>query len=99
MQTLNFLSFGCHNLTGGSSLRKSVRLIHCAMDHGITRFDVAPSYGMGTAEAVVGMAIRKRSLRVEITTKFGIEPRRLGHFLAWGRTPYRYLRRVIGKSP
>jgi hypothetical protein len=99
METLGFLSFGCHNITGGSSLRKSIRLIHCAMDHGIARFDVAPSYGMGTAEAVLGMAIRKRSLGVEVTTKFGIEPPRLGRFLALGRAPYRFLRQIVGKSP
>jgi Aldo/keto reductase family len=66
------------------------------MDHGIARFDVAPSYGMGTAETVLGMAIRKRSAK--ISTKFGIEPPRLGRFLAWGRAPYRHLRSVIGKG-
>ncbi len=99
METFEFLSFGCHHLTGGSSLRKSVRLIHCAMDHGITRFDVAPSYGLVTAEAVLGMAIKKRTFKVEVTTKYGVEPPRLGRFLAWGRAPYRYLKNVVGRGP
>jgi hypothetical protein len=98
-QTLRFISFGCHNLTGGSSLRDSIRLIHCAMDHGIAQFDVAPSYGLGTAESVLGTAIENRSIKAEITTKFGIEPPRFGRFLAWGRAPYRYLRRLVGRAP
>jgi predicted oxidoreductase len=99
MQALEFLSFGCHNLTGGSSRRESIRLIHCAMDHGIKRFDVAPSYGMGTAESVLGIAIRKRSADLEVTTKFGIEPPRFGRLLAWGRTPYRVLRQITREGP
>ena len=99
MQTSHYLSFGCHNLTGGSSKRKSIRLIHCALDHGITRFDVAPSYGLGTAEAVLGIAIKKRGSEVEITTKFGIEPPRFGSILAWCRAPYRGLRKFLGKGP
>ena len=96
---MDFLSFGCHNLTGGSSLRKSVRLIHCAIDHGITRFDVAPSYGLGTAESVLGIAIRNRNSAVAVTTKFGIEPPKFGRFLAWGSEPYRRLRPILRKNP
>jgi hypothetical protein len=99
MQGVDFLSFGCHNLTAGSSLRRSIRLIHCAIDHGITRFDVAPSYGLGTAETVLGKAIGNRNPSMEITTKFGIEPPKLGRFFAWGREPYRRLKRIFGKSP
>jgi hypothetical protein len=99
MQALELLSFGCHNLTGGSSLRESTRLVHCAMDHGITQFDVAPSYGLGTAESVLGKAIKNRSVKAEITTKFGIEPPRFGRLLAWGRAPYRSLRRLVGRGP
>jgi Aldo/keto reductase family len=99
MHGVDLLSFGCHNLTGGSSLRRSIRLIHCAIDHGITRFDVAPSYGLGTAETVLGKAIGNRDPRMEITTKFGIEPPKFGRVFAWGREPYRRLKRVLGKGP
>jgi hypothetical protein len=69
------------------------------MDHGITQFDVAPSYGLGTAESVLGKAIKNRSGKADITTKFGIEPPRFGRLLAWGRAPYRSLRRIVGKGP
>lgn len=99
MQTTQLLTFGCHNITGGSSKSKSIRLIHCAIDHGISRFDIAPSYGLGTAEAALGLAIRKRAGSVEITTKFGIEPVQFGSILVWGREPFRKLRRVLGRTP
>src|SRR5262245_21817575 len=87
------LSFGCHNITGGSSLGHSIRLIHCAIDHGITNFDVAPSYGLGAAERVLGQALQRKSV-VEVTTKFGIEPKQFGAILAWGREPYKWLVRA-----
>ena len=99
MQASRFLAFGCHNLTGGSSTRKSIRLVHCALDHGISRFDVAPSYGLGTAESVLGAAIRKGARQIEITTKFGIEPPRFSSVLAWGHAPFRRFRMILGKGP
>lgn len=50
---------------------KAVRL---AMDLGVTRFDVARSYGYGEAERILGECVRDRRSEVHITTKFGIEP-------------------------
>lgn len=87
-------SFGCHNLTGGSSWLRSQRLIHCALDMGIRRFDVAPCYGLGTAERTLSDALGRRrdSADIEITTKFGILPPRYGQLMAWLREPYRALR-------
>jgi predicted oxidoreductase len=99
MQPEQRLTFGCHNITGGSSSRRSIRLIHCALDHGISHFDVAPSYGVGTAEAILGAAIKKRAASVQITTKFGIEPPRFGQILAWGREPFRILRSLFDRTP
>jgi aryl-alcohol dehydrogenase-like predicted oxidoreductase len=90
------LSLGCHNLTGGSSYLRSARLVHCALDLGIRRFDVAPSYGLGTAEATLARALGKRRLdpAIEITTKYGIPRPRFGRVAAWVREPYRALSRL-----
>jgi Aldo/keto reductase family len=90
------LSLGCHNLTGGSSYPRSARLVHCALDLGIRRFDVAPSYGFGTAEATLARALGKRRLdpAVEITTKYGIPRPRFGWLAAWVREPCRALSRL-----
>ncbi|MCW2333233.1 aryl-alcohol dehydrogenase-like predicted oxidoreductase [Rhodoblastus acidophilus] len=91
---MNKIALGCHNLTGGSSYRRSERLVHCALDLGIRRFDVAPSYGLGTAENTLAKALGRRRLdpEVDITTKFGIAPPKYGPLLAWFREPYRSLR-------
>lgn len=51
---LNNLTFGCGRLTGGLSCRESFALLDCCLSGGVTRFDVAPSYGIGTAEDVLG---------------------------------------------
>ncbi|MDE2465994.1 MAG: aldo/keto reductase [Alphaproteobacteria bacterium] len=90
--------FGCHNLTGGSSYGRSRRLVEAALGLGIRRFDVAPSYGLGTAETVLARALGSRRQTVEITTKFGILPTPLGWAAAWVREPYRTLRRLLAKE-
>lgn len=88
------LSLGCHNLTGASSYARSERMVRCALDLGIRRFDVAPSYGLGTAERTLASALGRQRTdpTLEITTKFGIAPPRFGALAAWLREPYRTLR-------
>lgn len=94
--TVSQLSFGCHNLTGGSSWRRSHRLVRCALDLGIRRFDVAPSYGLGTAERTLSYALgqSRYNSNIEITTKFGIAAPRYGRLASWIREPYRGLRQL-----
>jgi hypothetical protein len=93
------ITLGCHNLTGGSSFMRSQRLVRCALDLGITRFDVAPSYGMGTAEKMLSRALghARHDQRIEITTKFGIEPTRFGAIKSLLREPYRFAKDAFGK--
>ncbi|MCK1353549.1 aldo/keto reductase [Bradyrhizobium sp. CW7] len=71
------VGFGCAYLTGGYEARSNKDIIHAAIDLGIRHFDVAPSYGIGTAEAVLGEALLKRRDRVTIATKVGIDRPRL----------------------
>ena len=72
------LGFG----TGGFSARgdraQQVRLLHAALDAGITHIDTARLYGEGTAEGVVGEALRGRRDRVFLVSKAGISPPRNG---------------------
>ncbi len=65
------IGFGCARIVGRSSLRQSAKLIECALDLGIRYFDVAPVYGLGTAEEVLGEVIGNRP-DVVIATKVGI---------------------------
>ena len=55
---------------GRQSLRSSARLVEKALELGIRYFDVAPSYGFGTADEVLGEVIGD-STEVTIATKVG----------------------------
>ena len=48
------------------------RLLHEAFDLGFRAFDVAPAYGNGLNELVLGHALKSVRGEVRITTKFGI---------------------------
>ncbi|MBZ4023027.1 hypothetical protein CKO11_11205 [Rhodobacter sp. TJ_12] len=69
------IGVGCAYLTAGSPTRHDHRLIHAAFEAGARHFDVAPMYGMGTAERVLGAALAKRRAQVTITTKAGLPGR------------------------
>jgi aryl-alcohol dehydrogenase-like predicted oxidoreductase len=71
------IGLGCARLVGRRSLRRSAELIETALDLGIRYFDVAPSYGMGTAEEVVGEVLGG-SNQVTVATKVGIPRPRYG---------------------
>jgi aryl-alcohol dehydrogenase-like predicted oxidoreductase len=53
------LSFGTWlTVSGGIEHQQAVRCIHAALDHGITLFDTANQYGAGSAERILGEALR-----------------------------------------
>jgi hypothetical protein len=64
------LVLGCGHLTGGASAAESRKLLGHARAAGIRHFDTAPSYGIGTAEDVVGQALGNDP-EVAITAKIG----------------------------
>lgn len=66
------LGFGCSNLFAGADESNSRRLIDQALELGITHFDVAPPYGRGDAEDVIGRALSGYRQSVTISTKVGI---------------------------
>ncbi len=49
----------------------AVKLIHEAIDHGVTHFDTAEMYGIGHNETLVGRALAGRRDEVVLATKFG----------------------------
>lgn len=69
---ISSLGFGCASLGSRISARHGVSAIASALDLGVTWFDVAPSYGDGQAEAILGRALAGRREQVVICTKFGI---------------------------
>lgn len=60
---LKNLVYGCSRLTGSFSRGESIAILDCCFSGGLTNFDVAPSYGMGTAEKVLGLYIRQNSIK------------------------------------
>jgi len=71
------IGFGCWGASGepswgGHTDEEQIRAIHTAIDGGINFFDVAPVYGLGHAESVLGKALKGRRDDVIIGTKCGL---------------------------
>jgi len=66
------LGFGCGGVMGRVGRGQSLRAIAAALDGGITHFDVAPLYGYGEAEAVVGTALKDQRDKIVVASKFGL---------------------------
>jgi D-threo-aldose 1-dehydrogenase len=80
------LGFGCAYLAGGYEARANRKLVNLAYDRGLRHFDVAPLYGLGHAEDVLGDALQGRRHTVSIATKFGIaRPRPINVFRSVAR--------------
>ena len=65
----NQFGLGCVNLGGKG--RAGVRLVHQALDLGVTFFDTADAYGGGQSERVLGRALRHRRDTAFVATKGG----------------------------
>lgn len=76
-ERISAVGFGCWASGGGdiwnnTTDQDSIHAIRRAMDLGINFFDVAPVYGLGHAEEVLGQALRGRRQEVLIATKCGL---------------------------
>jgi aryl-alcohol dehydrogenase-like predicted oxidoreductase len=71
-RTVSAIGFGCASLGSRISSRRGRRAVDMALEHGVTWFDVAPSYGDGQAEELLGSCLRGQRDRVAICTKVGI---------------------------
>ncbi len=76
------LGFGCSGITGGLGRRQSLHLLQAAYDAGIRHYDVAPMYGFGTAQDVVGEFARRHPGTLTLTSKYGIVPPPSGGMLS-----------------
>jgi len=66
------LGFGCAPILGAVSAKTALHAIDCALDCGITHFDLARSYGYGEAENFVGKLMKGKRNEVTLASKFGI---------------------------
>jgi D-threo-aldose 1-dehydrogenase len=69
---LSRLGFGLSSIAGSGNFAHQETLIKTAIDNGITHFDVAPYYGSGDAETILGKILLNCPETVTVTTKFGL---------------------------
>ena len=68
------VGLGCMSMSGiygNANDEESMRVIHHAIDSGVTHLDSADMYGWGHNETVVGKALKGRRDQVVLATKFG----------------------------
>jgi aryl-alcohol dehydrogenase-like predicted oxidoreductase len=73
--TTSAIGLGCMGLSQGygpADDAQSVRVIHRALDLGVSMLDTAMSYGQGHNEQLIARALHGRTGQVRIATKFGI---------------------------
>jgi aryl-alcohol dehydrogenase-like predicted oxidoreductase len=69
---VSVLGFGCAPLGSHVSEAQGRRSLDAAFERGVTWYDVAPPYGDGEAETILGKFLSGRRDRVTVCTKFGI---------------------------
>lgn len=81
------LTLGTMNFGRWQSEDESVRIIHAALDAGITSVDTADVYAQGASEEILATALAGRRDDVFLATKFhgqiGEDPRHAGNSRAW----------------
>jgi len=61
---------GIGQVWGETTSKEAIKTVHAALDHGINHFDVAPIYGKGEAERVIGQSLNGLNLdNLFFTTK------------------------------
>jgi aryl-alcohol dehydrogenase-like predicted oxidoreductase len=68
------VGLGCNNFGGRVDREGTRRVVHAALDAGITFFDTAETYGGGDSERFLGAALGERRSQVVLATKFGWAP-------------------------
>lgn len=74
---VSVVGFGCNGLGGRIDFEASCRLVHKALDLGITLFDTADGYGYrygnrGGSESCLGHALGDQRKNIVLATKFGL---------------------------
>jgi aryl-alcohol dehydrogenase-like predicted oxidoreductase len=90
---VSLVGLGCNNLGGRIDLDASRKVVHRALDLGITMFDTADIYGnvhghIGGSESALGEILGERRKDVVLATKFGMGMREERDFKGGGSRRY-----------
>ncbi|MRJ77097.1 aldo/keto reductase [Aeromicrobium sp. SMF47] len=67
------LGIGCNAFGTRIDQDRTTAVVDAALEHGVTFFDTADSYGRGQSETLLGTALRGRRDEVVLATKFGMD--------------------------
>lgn len=71
---VSLVGLGCNNFGGRIDLEASRKVVHKALDLGITLFDTADTYGeRGGSETILGQVLGDRRKDIVLATKFGMD--------------------------
>jgi len=76
-RSISAIGFGCASLGSRVDGKRGMAALARAYDAGVTWFDVAPSYGDGHAEVLLGKFLAGKRSHVAVCTKVGIVPGRV----------------------
>ena len=69
---VSVVGVGCNAFGSRIDAAQTQKVVDAAIDHGITFFDTADSYGTGASEELLGAALGSRRTDLVIATKFGM---------------------------
>lgn len=79
--TVSLIGLGCNNFGARMTTEEARPIVHTALDHGVTLFDTADSYGSGGSEEALGEILGARRDDIVLTSKVGLSlessPRRV----------------------
>ena len=70
--TVSAVGLGCNNFGTRLDRDATAKVVHAALDAGITLFDTADIYGSGSSETLLGEALGARRKDIVLVTKFGV---------------------------
>jgi aryl-alcohol dehydrogenase-like predicted oxidoreductase len=93
---VSMVGIGCNNFGGRIDLEATRRVVHKALDLGITLFDTADMYGdRGGSETCLGAVLGERRKDIVLATKFGMAMDNEGKLIGGSR---RYTMRAVEAS-
>lgn len=96
--TVSVVGLGCNAFGSRVDEGRTRAVVDAALDHGITFFDTADTYGFGASEELLGKALGRRRDDVVVATKFGMDMEGRNGASWEARSSRRYVRRAVEAS-